>query len=282
MLRPFTVQGGHKFHALVQHLTPGALACELLFDLGVRRRLVDGDGRPIVGADGDGDARRVVDAPKAEEHARHEERSSSHEQQLHVRDRTAAATDRDGHLMGNRIACFWLEPTGLYRLGLRRFARATGAHYHDAEVEIGDAEEVDPVTDDDHPHDDPRWPARCACGYLFAATDPWQRTHERLFRRADTGELLTLGEGPSSAPAGAMWNAPWYAPAYVGSDGRSIVVRTPDGDWLVDAPPSANGARWVREGEPPRLTVRPSILFYKRDGSPGYHAFLTDGVLEEC
>jgi hypothetical protein len=123
-------------------------------------------------------------------------------------------------------------------------------------------------------HDDPRWPTLCdACGYAFIETDHWQIFQQRLYRRVDNGMLLTL----RNFPTGAMWDAHWYPRK--GPDGRCVVVQTPAGEWMIDAP-STSGQPWTRTGEVPNITARPSILINNRS-TPDYHGWLTDGVLEE-
>ena len=71
------------------------------------------------------------------------------------------------------IPLFIAEPTGTCRLVLRRFCYGDRAgHWHDASAVIGEDEPQSQrdeagrklVTGDRVPHDDPRWPAACACG----------------------------------------------------------------------------------------------------------------------
>lgn len=185
------------------------------------------------------------------------------------------------------ITCFWLEPVARARRSLRRYYRTDGGSqpacstkgYHDADVAC---EELDlPLDapgsgDDDWPHDDLRWPPACACGYVFAARDYWQHNVNRLYQRSDTGELITLwGE---RVPPGAMWDADWMGDEYRGPDGRCVCVKTPGGSWLVDGPAS-NGGRWTRTGDPPKITVHPSISIGKPER---YHGWLRDGVLVDA
>ena len=188
--------------------------------------------------------------------------------------------------MGSRIACFWLTPTDTYEVGLRRFAYGErpecrcGTRAHDAYVPIGREHYAEQPTTGDFgvPHDDPRWPKVCTrCGFVFLEDDHWQVCYHQFYRRGDTGDLTTL----PAAPPGAMWNAEYLLPDYAGPDGQSLVLRTPGGDWLIDRDPDGRKGvgGWKRTGTPPRITVRPSILF---TGETGYHGFLTDGVLEEC
>jgi len=187
----------------------------------------------------------------------------------------------------SRITCFWLEPVDQARRSLRRYRGhdAGGAacpfspSYHNASVIVSDSEpwgESPWVGMGDRPTEeersDPRGPARCACGYEFQPDDEWQVNHDRLYRRSDTGDLVTTRD----APAGAMWDATWW-PTDRGPDDRCLVVKTPGGDWMPDCP-SKDGAPWTRTGEVPKVTARPSILF----PSNGYHAFLTNGVLKDC
>jgi hypothetical protein len=190
--------------------------------------------------------------------------------------------------------CFLLSPIDRCVVSFRRYSRTEAApcpaerDYHNASVVI--AEEVFPLDDttgrgsipDGSEKSDPRWPARCDCGYQFTADDHWQVNRDRLHSRSDGGPPCTLRD----APPGAMWDAHWMGRrGHVGPDGRFLVVRTPDGsDWQIDGR-SFNADRsvqsdsgWTRTGEAPRITARPSILFHHT----GYHAFLTDGVLVPC
>lgn len=188
--------------------------------------------------------------------------------------------------MPSRIQCFWLEDTDQVYVFYRRHGwssagkKSCGAtrpgypggephvwDYHDASVII---EHARPRTSNDAGHPpspmemaDLRWPKRCACGYEFQQEDAWQVSVTSLFKRADTGELVSL-TGPKAAPVGAMWNAKWmvgsgHNPKPL-SDGRFLVVRTPAGDWSIDGPSSNNnGQGWTRKGIPPYLVVTPSI-----------------------
>ena len=192
------------------------------------------------------------------------------------------------------IECFWLEPTDLACRSLRRYVASLDAEpkdpcpltlgYHNNRTDIGEV--ADGATSrtggrDFMPEDvrnDPRWPAACACGYLFLETDQFQDSHHTLFRRSDTGELTTLDR----APVGAMWNADWMGDGYKGPDGLYLCVRTPGGTWAIDGP-ATDGGRWTRSGKPPQVTARPSICAGKnKDGGWIYHGFLTNGQLREC
>lgn len=216
------------------------------------------------------------------------------------------------------IDCFLLEPTDRTRLFLRRYtktqnaateARMCGgrpAYYHQALVPVGEARSVlDPETKcwtrgtvpavADVIHDE-RWPTKCAdCDYEFCSCadpacviDAYQVFTDQIYRRADTGEEMALRD----APAGAMWFADWMSTIdrYKGPDGRTLMVRTPGGDWLVDGvagnctkPDDVEHRCWVRHGEAPNITV-------DKDGNTcsagagsigigGYHGFLRSGQL---
>jgi len=99
-----------------------------------------------------------------------------------------------------------------------------------------------------------------------------------LYRRTDTGETFVLGQ----APPGAMYYADWLSAR--GPDGHCLIVVTPHGPLNID-----NGyqlpspGHWTRTGTPPKVTMRPSIGQGQKDsGGWSYHAWLNDGVLEDC
>lgn len=198
--------------------------------------------------------------------------------------------------MTDRVRCFWLDPVERFELSLRRYTStadtrekctASGYGYHNASTVIGQAgieacpvvSEGRPVHGDHWPHDDARWPAKCACGYTFVLGDEWQFNPDQLFRRSDSGELVTL----RGAPIGAMWDAHWMADnhSYKRIDGVTLCVRTPGGEWCVDGPSyndsKVSGPGWTRTGKVPDITAKPSIHI------PGkYHGWLTDGWLTDC
>ena len=125
-----------------------------------------------------------------------------------------------------------IEPTGRVAVKLRRY-RSTPQNscplegkggYHDASTPLEDeAEEVDAQgyatngLKPTPPHNDPRWPRQCACGYIFQEEDEWQRFTETLYRRPDTGEVMTLSE----VPPGAMWYA-WWLDQFHRSEERRV------------------------------------------------------------
>lgn len=213
---------------------------------------------------------------------------------------------------------FWMERTDTVAVGLRRYhssGEATWtceAGYHSALVFTGQADAVwrpDPHAGDgqhlggqpETPHGDPRWPRSCGCGYQFTDDDPWQDWQELLYRRADSGQLVTLrsrdeGAGaPPGAPPGATWDAWWLPDAWRGPDGIAYTVRCPNGhDWHVDSrasnctlPDDKIHRCWVRHGDPRECHV--TVDKQGRTCAAGagsiqagdYHGFLRDGVLTQ-
>lgn len=206
------------------------------------------------------------------------------------------------------IKCFWLEPTDREKRYLRRYvSRAKDIEsekcpingYHDAMNFLDESPEVagpdgcwkdsGQTSSDFKGH--PLWPTKCACGYEFQPDDQWQLFTQHIYRRADTGEEMTLRD----APDGAMWDATWLhsVPDRCGPDGRAIVCRVPNKhNWQIDGfasnctRPNEPHKCWVRHGEPPNLTVDKngntcsagagSIL------TPSWHGFLRNGELMSC
>lgn len=228
------------------------------------------------------------------------------------------------------VRAFFLEPTDQVELSLRRYRSGEGCKvsrhgYCDVTVVL-ERLSVQDLAARGWPmhegqlvydgraiaHDDPRWPARCGCGYEFQEGDQWCADPDTLFRRSDSGELITL----DAAPAGAMWFAPWFSdhPEYTGPDGNTLVVRCPPGhDWIVDSrasncdspckvcgvPAKSHKASdqvghayvdakphkcWVRTGTPPNVTAGKTggPTCGAGGGSiatPEFHGFLRNGVL---
>jgi hypothetical protein len=206
-----------------------------------------------------------------------------------------------------QIKCFMLEPTGKVSVSLRRYSESSSidknicpvnGSYHNARTLI----EGEPVIRDEKgyvdngskaapSHDDPRWPTRCACGYIFSESDEWQRFTEELYRRTDTGEETTIAK----AEPGAMWHAWWFDDMHVPQGRHNLVVKTPGGEWNIDG--QANNCTmkddtkqehhhcWVRHGEVPNITVdKNGITCGAGAGSiqcNNYHGFLRNGYLED-
>lgn len=174
-------------------------------------------------------------------------------------------------------ACAVIEITDEAMEILRRYAMGTictsrPGRIHDATKIIGEVvyeRDDEGSFADDFPHDDMRWPVSCICRYIFTENDQYQHGFKRLY---ENSEWLGFIE---DAPVGCMWDASWLGDTWVGPDGLHLTIKLPDGsEWIIDGPAS-NGPGWQRTGIPPRITAQPSIL------SPGYHGWLTDGVLSD-
>jgi hypothetical protein len=119
-----------------------------------------------------------------------------------------------------------------------------------------------------------------------------------VWRRTDTGEEF---EYLSEVPPGGMWFADWYTTdkhsLWVPQLEYVLVVKTPNGDWVIDAqannctmlddPRQERHHCWIIEGTtPPGITVsKNGVTCQAGAGSiqkGNYHAFLRNGYLEEC
>jgi len=194
------------------------------------------------------------------------------------------------------VKAFLIEQTGDANVYLRRYSSEP---YHNGQTLIG----VAPVTVDEKghwhveverkempPRDDPRWPTVADDGYVFQDSDAWQVFTDRLYRRVDNGEVVTLRD----APEGAIWRAEWYedVPQWRGADGRSYVAVCPGGGvWMIDSRasnctlPDDNVHKcWVRHGEAPNFTVdKNGATCAAGAGSiqtSNWHGFLRNGVFE--
>ena len=209
----------------------------------------------------------------------------------------------------NEVVCFFAEPTHRVQVALRRYVesdRATcdksGLGYHTVRsAPIFEADAVYGVWEGGHryldnpwegtiPHTDPRWPLQCVCGRPFDETDTWQVWVELLYRRTDTGAIVTLHD---KIP-GMMWDAWWMPARYQGPDGRCLVVVLPNGhEWMIDGiasnctkPQDRDHRCWVRHGDPPMVTVdKNGVTCDAGAGSimaGDYHGFLRNGRFVPC
>lgn len=176
--------------------------------------------------------------------------------------------------------CFLLEPSQWLQESVRRWhldpCPGSSRGYHETVVVLGLLPSYDPdsdgmVTDGE---DHPAKPRTChGCGQNFGPDAPTQHLVKRLYK-SENGLLTTL----SDAPPGAMWYADWYP--WKGPDGHCLVVKTPGGEWLPDAPSwvgeDQKGNPWTRTGAVPHITATPSIHILG-----AYHGWLTNGILTE-
>lgn len=190
--------------------------------------------------------------------------------------------------------CYMLEPTGQQRRFLRRYSRTSGSGWtcetgwHEARVFLDEVPDEKKPIGDSWPHDDERWPSTCGkCDYAFSEDDQWQLFVESLYKRSDNDELTTIRD----APPGAMWYADWLSiDRWKGPDGRTLMCKTPGGEWMIDGqasnctlPNDAEHRCWVRSGEPPKVTAgktgRTCSAGAGSIACGSYHGFLRDGIL---
>lgn len=184
--------------------------------------------------------------------------------------------------------CFMLEDLGSTRYYLRRYVGSDKAKcpsrlgYHNAmSGAIADVPD-DPASGccgtrpPEVDRADPRWPARCECGYAFTEADTWQVFPSGLYRRQDTGEIVTW----DTAAPGAVRDARWWKEG-------AWMVKLPDGGDFMTMQGAANCACktrpfdpahhcWTVTGTPPNLTASPSI------DTGTWHGWLRNGVLTSC
>ena len=120
------------------------------------------------------------------------------------------------------------------------------------------------------------WPSECLCGYSFNSPKTQRKVLAQRIYEDEDGNHLTMDE----FPLGAMWyvhnlvdgSKHWHERG----GGPHLFVKTPGGNWDIDNVCKENDG-WRRSGEPPLITVSPSINFRGI-----YHAVLKDGILESC
>lgn len=183
------------------------------------------------------------------------------------------------------IRCFLVTAQPRARVSLRRFTYVTDEacpadqYGHGAVTWMPDEVEWTDLESngrggppDDYPKDHPSWPTICeACGYQFQGRDIWQENYSRVFAAPDGREWVMR-----DLPPGAMLFGTWDPRARVTP--ALFLALPPRGGmnlWCIDGPASG-GAYWDRTGEPPEVTVEPSIL------TGDYHGWLRAGVLVEC
>lgn len=141
-------------------------------------------------------------------------------------------------MKGDRVKCFLLEELDLERVeveireGGECPKRKGGGHFAVARLAEGKVDEHRNLIDFDKRE---LWPAACACGFAFTEKAYRSGSYPRVYRRVDTGALMTTDE----APAGAIWRSTWYEenyPEYRGPDGRTYIAKCPGGSqWVIDS-----------------------------------------------
>lgn len=201
------------------------------------------------------------------------------------------------------VSCFLIERTAYCRRFLRRHARAQDAcgstcasGWHEAAVLLDRVVATDEQAvsrEGGWPQDDPRWPIECerGCGHRFQSHEVYQLFYEREWARS--GERIVYTIRPptgtaldaDAAPVGAMWDADWLheLTPWHGADGKSLTVRTPGGDWLVDGPIGRETTeRWQRTGEAPKITVLGTFSRrLRKEPWRDYRGVLENGLLRE-
>jgi hypothetical protein len=208
--------------------------------------------------------------------------------------------------------CYLLEATDTNRRWLRRYTQehsggwTCAEGWHEAKTPIPDGPRVPSATHGPHVDGeesaddfafDQRWPTHCeeGCGYAFAETDARQVFTRRIYRVVEVmpGAALAVGAETTidEAPPGAQWYADWMGEWAQGPDGRTLMVKLPDGHtWTVDGEATnctRKGDRshrcWIRHGTPPLVTVDKVGETCQAGGgsiqTDGYHGFLQGGIL---
>lgn len=133
-----------------------------------------------------------------------------------------------------------------------------------------------------------QWPETCdSCDHVF--TDEAWRSARAGRRWRWVNNPGVVHDNPRDFGPGAMWDAHWM-PFHQGPDGRCLVVICPGGDeWMIDGRannctrPDEKHQCWVREGEPPNITItkgKPGESCAAGAGSiqtSNYHGFLRNG-----
>ena len=196
--------------------------------------------------------------------------------------------------------CFLVAKTDRAAVYLRRYTGTKPCplcpgqySYHDGSVYLQDADIlVDAegywgVPELGIPHDDPRWPRQCACGYVFENKDAWQGFTDRLYVDS-AGKTYRHRE----LPVGAMYYADWL-PRTMYWDNLTadpLYVVTPGGEWDTDSrasnctlPNDRLHRCWCKHGTPPDIHVdKVGLTCAAGAGSimcGNYHGFLHNGSL---
>lgn len=213
------------------------------------------------------------------------------------------------------VKCFLVEPVAKIRVWARRYSKTVpnccpkypGEHsYHSGMTLLGDFDVALPPEGEYEQWDkfveamrppigDPRWPATCECGATFENSDTIERGGQmfvqRLHRRSDNGELVTLDD----APAGAMWRMK-HEGRFWDWDNQTeapLICKMPGGgEWNIDSrasnctmPNDRLHRCWVRHGTPPMITVDKNGATCGAGGGSilqhNWHGFLRNGELVE-
>jgi hypothetical protein len=203
-----------------------------------------------------------------------------------------------------RIRCFLIRPTeqvlqavSVYLPGCHRGLFHRAEVYRRVEIQPNaDTNAVTTISGEEIERAQLPGEVPCAdCGTMMTVN---RRTASisagRRYARTDTGEVR---DQIADFGVGAMWFATWYRRDdglygwdFDNLDTPPLIVRTPGGAWDIDSrshncawPMERTHRCWVREGEPPKITVSkqghscPAGAGSIQMG--GYHGFLRDGEL---
>jgi hypothetical protein len=200
------------------------------------------------------------------------------------------------------MICFFTRPLLSAALYLRRYAWHESREpicpepmgYHNVQIFLCNVPiELEqncwrPIDLPDIPHDDPRWPSHCTCGYQFKEQDEWQHFSDRLY--SDGSRTFPKRE----LPIGAMYFADWYPRNMFWDNMESdhLFVITPGGEWNIDSrasncmmPDDRLHRCWVRHGDPETGRIHVDKNGHTCSAGAGsilqprYHGFLHNGAL---
>jgi hypothetical protein len=168
---------------------------------------------------------------------------------------------------------------------LRRYRRGAAndcpsGGYHNAIVQVGEVTDRADAVGDNWPHDDPRWPKACGCGYQFTDDDHWSRNDCRIVRLPDGTEITWWGSFGSVAPPGTMIRASWYDEFSQHPDGvESWLISLPDGGEWITSQRATGGGYWTVTGTVPLITASPSVW---HNSPKGWHGWVRNGELVDA
>lgn len=135
---------------------------------------------------------------------------------------------------------------------------------------------------------------RCrTCGCLWRSNDPTEVQPDGSWSLFDgeqrPGECCdNVAMDLEHQPKWCMFTHPEHGPIIQAQvapehrDKRPVVVVLPNGvPWCIHAGTSRAGSGWRVVGEPPRLTVAPSIDM-RGGGATAWHGWIRDGMLVTC
>lgn len=119
------------------------------------------------------------------------------------------------------------------------------------------------------------------------------QNHIEQWKNVETGEIIRV-DSHWNLPVGAMYYAPWLenVKEWQGPDGKSLIVITPGGAWMIDSrasnctrPEDTEHKCWVRHGIPPNITVDKNGNTCNAGAGSiqmgSYHGYLRNGFLQD-